>query len=179
MLVLVAVAASVFGCVAMAYLYLLTVSPATWPAASGDPFASPAWPFAAAALLVLSGVALAVATHAQRARVRGRLLGGLLLAAALLVVALAMEAGAHWRTGLRPAESAYAATVYALVALQAFHVCVLVLMALYAGARELAGKLSAERRGCFDNMLPLWAFTIVQGLLALALVHGAPWLAGP
>jgi cytochrome c oxidase subunit I+III len=178
MIVLVLVGASIFTCAAAVYLYLWTAGPEGWPQTTGDPLPSVLWPLAAAALLVGSGFALAAATRAQRAGARRPMLLRLLLATVLLVGAGFLEIYGHWHSGLRPAESAYAAAVWALLSLQGCYVSVLVVMALYAGARELAGLLSAERRASFDNLLPLWTFAIVQGLLAMAVVHMVPRFAG-
>lgn len=181
MVVLILVSAAMLACLVFSYLFLWTVSPAVWPAAGG---ALPAlrYPLAAALLLVSSSGAIA---YASRALKRASHDGGhwpvrcaLLLAAPLLAAALGAEFYGHWQSGLRPTDSSYAAMVYTFVAVQGFFVAVMLVMGLYTLARSLCGRLNAERRATFDNTMLLWHYTVVQGLLALALVHGFPILGG-
>ena len=80
--------------------------------------------------------------------------------------------------GLRPVESSYGAIVYTVIALQGFFVATVVVMGLYTLARSICGLLNAERRVTFDNTMLLWHYTVVQGLLGLAVVHVSPRLLG-
>jgi cytochrome c oxidase subunit I+III len=139
-----------------------------------------AWPGVSALLLVAGAVSF---------RLAGRLLPPpgsrgfgapvFLLAAALCFAgALAVEVLGHWRSGLRPADSAYSAMVYAASALNAQLVFALSIMTLFALARYFTGKLDAVRRVTFENTALLAYYTAAQGLAGLGLVHGFPRIAG-
>jgi cytochrome c oxidase subunit I+III len=98
----------------------------------------------------------------------------LLIAVLFLTGAAGTEFVAQWKSGLRPADSPYAAVVYTIIGLQGFFVAVMAVMALYTIARSAAGTLSNERRVTFDNTRLLWYYTIGQGVLGLLLVHLFP-----
>jgi hypothetical protein len=55
-----------------------------------------------------------------------------------------------------------------------FFVAVSVVLALFALAREAAGKLDRVRRVTFDNAKLFWHYTVAQSLVGVALVHGFP-----
>ncbi|WP_129241172.1 cbb3-type cytochrome c oxidase subunit I [Achromobacter veterisilvae] len=170
------VCASIFGALIFAYLFLWTVSPGKWMPADGLP--EPFWAWLSGGLLLGSG---AIVAQAGRRLGRGgqRLLSwGLPLAAALLAASVGLEMYAHWRTGLRPQASAYAASVYAVLGLQSLSVAVSILMGVFSLARSLAGRLTATRRACLDNMAILWQYAVAQGVLGLGLLHVFPRLAG-
>jgi len=63
-------------------------------------------------------------------------------------------------------------------ALQGQFVAVLVIMGLYTVARSLRGLLDGRRRATFDNTMLLMHYTVAQGLVALAIIHGFPRVAG-
>jgi cytochrome c oxidase subunit I+III len=100
----------------------------------------------------------------------------LLLGVLLLLASFGAEWHGHWQSGLRPQESGYGASVYALVGLQGFFVLIIVFMGIYTVARSLAGLLHAERRVTFENTMLFWHYTIAQGLIAIALLHSFPRL---
>ena len=81
-------------------------------------------------------------------------------------------------SGLQPAESSYGAVVFTITSLQGFYVVTLMLAAGYLMARSLAGKLDRVRRSTFDNVMLLWHYSAVQGVIGLALVAAFPRLAG-
>jgi cytochrome c oxidase subunit I+III len=60
--------------------------------------------------------------------------------------------------------------------LQAFFVLIMVFMGAYTAARAACGLLGAERRATFDNTMLFWYYTVVQGLIGMALVHSFPRL---
>jgi cytochrome c oxidase subunit I+III len=68
--------------------------------------------------------------------------------------------------------------VYANAALQAQTVGAVVVMALFAGARIMLGRLDRVRRVVFDNLALFWAYAIGQAALGLVLTHGFPRLVG-
>jgi cytochrome c oxidase subunit I+III len=103
---------------------------------------------------------------------------GLTAAALTLAAALAIELHGQQSAGVAPTQSAYAAAVFCFIALQAFYVAVLLLMAPYTALRALTGKLDRERRVTFDNTMLLWHYVTAQGAIALLVVHGFPRLVG-
>ncbi|WP_334190385.1 cytochrome c oxidase subunit I, partial [Noviherbaspirillum sp.] len=179
MIVLILVAGSILGCLLFSYLFLWTVSPDVWPGADG----LPAWEWPSiSALLLLASAGLIVHAGARlktaSPRGHGTVTPAILAAAILLACASAADFYGQWTTGLRPTESAYGAVVYAIIALQAFYVAVVIVMALYTSARAWCGLLHAQRRVTFDNTMLLWYYTVAQGLIGLALVHSFPRLTG-
>jgi cytochrome c oxidase subunit I+III len=180
MVVLILVAASIFASLVFSYFFLWTVSPEVWPV-SEEKLPAPWYPLAAALLLVGSSAALSCASRALKsARTHGHwpMRIALLIAIPLLIVALGIDLDSQWQTGLRPVESSYGAVVYTVIALEGFFVATVGVMGLYTLARSLCGLLNAERRATFDNTLLLWHYTVVQGLVGLAVVHVSPRLLG-
>jgi cytochrome c oxidase subunit I+III len=181
MVVLIIVSTSMLACLIFSYFFLWTVSPQVWPAGLN---ALPAadYPMAAALLLVLSSCAMAYASRAlgsARSRFgQWPMRFSLLLAIPLLIAAFGVELYAHWQSGLRPTESSYAAMVYAFIATQGFFVAIVAVMGLYTFARSMCGLLNGRRRATFDNTLLFWQYTVVQGLVMLAVVHVFPRMIG-
>ena len=179
MITLLLVAGSLYLSFVFSYLYLWTVSPQVWPTLSAlAPIASPAW---SALLLVCGGAILEIARRVlpnQGARSSGAFEALAGLAVAALVGALVIELFAQWRAGLRPQSDAHAAMVYMAAFLQAQLTLAALVMAGFAIARSLAGRLDRKRRVVFDNLGLLYHYTVGQGLLGLLLVHGFPRLAG-
>jgi cytochrome c oxidase subunit I+III len=68
--------------------------------------------------------------------------------------------------------------VYMAAFLQAQLTLTALIMAGFAIARSLAGRLDRKRRVVFDNLGLLYHYTVGQGLLGLLLMHGFPRLAG-
>ncbi|QCS66986.1 cytochrome ubiquinol oxidase subunit I [Achromobacter denitrificans] len=176
MIMLALVCASIFGSLVFAYLFLWTATPQQLGLAEGLP--APGGPLASGVLLLGSGAVVALARRGLERSRASVLRWGLPLAVALLAGSVGLEMLGHWRTGLRPQTSAYAASVYAMVGLQALFAATSVVMAVFALARSIAGRLSAGRPACFDNMAILWQYTVAQGLLGLGLLHVFPRLTG-
>ena len=65
-----------------------------------------------------------------------------------------------------------------MAALQGLFLAVVLIMTAYLIARSWAGRLDGIRRVTFDNCRLFWLYTVAQGLVGLALVHGAPLIAG-
>lgn len=93
-----------------------------------------------------------------------------------LLAGFALDGWSHWRSGLRPQVSGYASMVYANLALQLQIAGAVVVIAAFAIARMIAGRLTVVRRVVFDNLLLFWAYAIGQGLFGLLLTHGFPRL---
>jgi len=79
---------------------------------------------------------------------------------------------------LRPAQNSYGAMVYMASVLNFQVVFACVVLAGFAIARYLTGKLDAERRVGYENAALLYYYAAGQMLLGLVLVHGFPRLAG-
>ncbi|SEG10925.1 cytochrome c oxidase subunit I [Bosea lathyri] len=174
MVILMLVAAALYLSYLFGYLYLWTVSPQTWPQASALP--SPWSPLGPLAAFAISGMLL-LGAHRLLSR-KDVPQAGLCILIGLGVLALlaglALDGLSHWRSGLRPQASGYAAMVYANVALQLQIAGPVVVMAGFAIARALAGRLTAVRRVVFDNLSLFWAYAIGQSLFGLLLTHGFP-----
>ena len=178
MTVLLMVSGAIFGSLVFSYLFLWTVSPDVWPD-SGAHLPALSWPAASGAALLASAALVAYAARLLRRNGRRSFFIAALLAALVLMVgSTVVEIVAHLRSGLDPSASAYGAVVYMLASLQAFFVLIVLFMGCYTVARSAAGLLHAEQRNTFDNTMLFWYYTVAQGLLALALVHGFPRLQG-
>ena len=103
---------------------------------------------------------------------------GIACACLLLGAALFIEWKGHWQTGLRPADTSYGALVYTMIALEGQLVATAVIMGFYTIARSVVSKLTATRRGTFDNTMLFCHYTVGQGLVGLLIVHGFPRIAG-
>jgi cytochrome c oxidase subunit I+III len=174
MVILMLVAAALYLSYLFGYLYLWTVSPATWPKTAELPLPSSA--LGPVALLTTSGLLLSGAHwllgREGGAKIRLSVMIGLGVIA--LMSGLALDGLAHWRAGLIPQTSGYAAMVYANLALQLQIAAAVVVMAGFAIARILAGRLTTRRRVVFDNLSLFWAYAIGQSLFGLLLTHGFP-----
>ncbi|HEY9280767.1 MAG TPA: cbb3-type cytochrome c oxidase subunit I [Eoetvoesiella sp.] len=176
MVLLIIVSGSIFSSLLFAYLFLWTTSPRVWVPPARLPVMM--LPLASACLLLGSSALLACIGR-RLAQSRQRLLRlGMPLAVLMLAAATGLEGYGQWQTGLRPQDSSYAAATYAFAGLQGVFVMVTCVMAGFTVARSLAGRLANERRACFDNTMLFWHYTVVQGLIALGMVHGFPRLAG-
>jgi cytochrome c oxidase subunit I+III len=164
MVVLMIVAASLYACLLFSYLYVWLVSPGLWPQAA-PPLA---WPAATAAALVLSSVLVRWAD----VRADCRFLWG-----AIPLLAVSFVANLLSQRGVHPAENAYGAVVHAFFVLDGFFAAVAVTLALFAIARQRAGKLDRVRRVTLDNAKLFWHYTVAQTLAGLAMVHGFPRIA--
>lgn len=176
MVVLMLVAAALYLSYLFGYLYLWTVAPQFWPAR--EQVAALSALLVPMVLLIVSGMLL----EASRRLLDGG--GGrhgtiavlLLLGAIALVGALGVDILQHWRAGLRPQASGYAAMVYANAALQAQIAGAVLLTAGFAAARLATGQVDRIRRVVFDNLALLWAYSLGQAAFGLLLTHGFPRL---
>lgn len=176
MVVLLLVAAALYLSYLFGFLYLWTVAPEDWPRQASLPSLTSAGISLAA--LGLSGTVLAGANYllGRRALAHGALACLIFAGAVALAGALAFDLAGHWRSGLRPQSSGYAAMVYANAVLQAQIIAAVAIIALFAIARLLAGRLDRSRRVVFDVMLMLWAYALGQAAFGLLLTHGFPRL---
>jgi cytochrome c oxidase subunit I+III len=178
MIVVLLVAGSLYLSYAFSYLYLWTVSPQFWPTPMAlVPVTSPAL---SAFLLVAGSAILVVAERVLPRKLQGSRIFEMLiaLAAVALAAALMSEVLAQWQSGLRPETDIHGALVAMAAFLQAQVTLAVLVMAGFAIARSIGGRLDRERRVMFDNLGLLYHYTVGQSLLGLLLVHGFPRLAG-
>jgi cytochrome c oxidase subunit I+III len=176
MIVLLLVAAALYLSYLFGFLYLWTVAPEGWPRqAELPPLANAAAPLA---ILTLSAALLASA-HRLLDKNSGRrwLLACLLFAgAAALAGALAVDIAGHWRSGLRPQSSGYAAMVHANAVLQVQIAAAVIIIALFTSARAVASRLDRSRRAVFEVLMLLWLYALGQATFGILLTHGFPRL---
>jgi cytochrome c oxidase subunit I+III len=168
------VAGSLYLAYVFSYLYLWTVSPQVWPKAGALP--DPSWPFASAALLLVSAVAIILASRVLRSKSFSRAGFAVLVAGgiALLVTALVLEIWGHWSDGLRPKVDAHAAMVAMASFLQAQLVIPAIVFSGFVLVRLALNRIDTRRRAMVDNLMLLWLYAAGQGLVGLILVHGFP-----
>jgi cytochrome c oxidase subunit I+III len=169
MVVLILVDATVFASLVFSYFYLAH-SNVAWPPA-GVLLPDTRWPVLAALAYGASVVLLIVSHRALTSSARGWFRLSL---AATFVAMLAAYGLGLWgllAAGLRPAEHAYGAVVYAVAAWQGVHILALFIMVAYTLARSWCGLLDSERRVTFDNTRLFLLYGAAQGLAGLALVH--------
>ena len=178
MVVVLLVAGSLYLAYVFSYLYLWTVSPQIWPQANGQALPTLVWPMLSGVLLLVSSAAIlgASRTLLHRTFVGIQLTALIIVAVLALTASLALEIFAHWETGLRADGNAYGAMVYLGAFLQMQLTLPLIIFSGFVLARWFSGRLYATRRVTFDNLSLLWHYTVGQGLLGLALVHGFPRL---
>jgi cytochrome c oxidase subunit I+III len=169
---LILVAGSLYLAFVFSYLYIWTVAPGGWPTNSGA-LPPTVWPYTAAVMLAGAAVCLAAA-HGLLPNSRAGFAALVLIAIVALPAGLVVEVAGHWRSGLRPDASGYAALVYLASALQLQVVAAVVVIGLYVLARLAAGRLDHTRRASFDALALLTYYATGQGLLGLLLVHGFP-----
>jgi cytochrome c oxidase subunit I+III len=175
MVILLLVAGSLYLAYVFSYLYLWTVTPASWPGAGGAPLASSSMSIFAAALLLLSLAMIEAAKHALKRKWHGGIFAVLtIFALAATVGSLALDVWGHWLSGLRPHAGGYSAMVFMNNVLQAQIVTAIAVMAAFALARFAAGRLDARRIVVFDNLALFWRYSIGQSLFGLLLIHGFP-----
>src|SRR5690606_3204494 len=113
----------------------------------------------------------------KRLQRRGALQFALGFGLLTLLGGFALALSVHLDSGLRPTDSGYGAALYGLLALQGLFVVAVAMMQLYTSARAAHGLISDERRVTFVNTRLFWLYTVGQGLLVLALLHGFPRVA--
>ena len=175
-LVLVVVDASIFASFLFAHLHVSLLAvvcppPGARLPADGSVAGAIAMSVVSASLMVL------VARRQPGAwLMRGKFFFTVLVALAFGLAAAAWGTGwaAHEAAGLSPRANAWSATVAALLAWQGFHIAVLALMALYLVARRWSGRLVPGQRATLDNIVLFWHYTLLQGVLAFAVVQWLP-----
>jgi cytochrome c oxidase subunit I+III len=180
MIVLMLVAGSLYLAYVFSYLYLWAVAPEVWAPAHAPGPPESTWPLLSAVFLLAGIVAFAIAGRTLPAEASRNTWTPLLLSAGAicLIAGVGVEILSHWRTGLRPADSSYAAMVYMAGLLTAQVAAAAAVMTLFTLARYFAGRVDSVRRATLENTALLSYYTAGQGLFGLALVHGFPRLVG-
>jgi cytochrome c oxidase subunit I+III len=175
MICLMLVSGTAYACTVGSYLFLWLVNgDAMWPPPGME---RPVAGWGAAALAGYGASAAVVLAASALLRRRGALPALLMpLALLLLGAGFAADIAALWQAGLRPSVHAHAAVSYALMVWQGTHVVVAAIMAGYLVARCWAGMIDGTRRLSFDNVMLFWLYTVGQGVVGIALLHGFPRL---
>ncbi len=132
------------------------------------------WPTIALALALVAWLLTIVARALNsRDRVPGFYASIVLAAAAATASTIALIYGPI-ATGLDPELHVYPATVWVIVVWTAAHLALGVLMQLYAAARRLFGRMTAEHDIDIANVLLYWHFAGVTALITVAVIAGFP-----
>lgn len=173
MIVLLAVDASIFASLAFSHLHVSMALDVCPPPG----VRLPAHGVAAALLLLAGSAAMAFAQWRLGPRGQGLLRLAVLLAMACTVGGYGLDLAAHLQAGLAPRETAWGATVAALLSWQGFHALLLLVMGGYLAARSFTGALRPDARATLDNTAVMWHYVTVQGLAVIALVRLLPqWM---
>jgi cytochrome c oxidase subunit I+III len=132
------------------------------------------YPVAASVLLAAGAGAVAWASRALARDARVSFSAAAVTALLAIAAAFAVDLLGMRGTSLSPRDSSYGAIVYALIATQGLFATLVAIMLLYSLARAWTGRLTAMRRGTFDHAMLMAYYTVAQGALGLALVHGFP-----
>ncbi|TCD06667.1 cytochrome c oxidase subunit I [Erythrobacteraceae bacterium CFH 75059] len=169
--------ASLFGSLLFGYAYLWTIAPGWPPPALLEPNSAN---LALGLLGVIGGwAAMRRATLAMSAGRTASVSGTLLAAAAGQIFGGVMLALVPLWLAPPPSGHAYASVTALLAAYGAFHCAVAAIMALFCWARVKRGFVSPARTLDLRVTLHWQAWAAFAGSLALLVIHGAPWVAGP
>jgi len=172
MVILLCVDASVFASLVFAHVHVAMAAEVCPPPGAHLP--TWGWPLASAALLLAGSVALAGTRRLLDRGYKNGVWMLVLLALVCLLGAAGLDGWGHRLAGLRPAASAWSATVAALLFWQGFHVLVLTVMGLYVCARTWSGKLRLEARASLDNTALLWHYVTAQGIAGMGVIYLMP-----
>ncbi|WP_394270320.1 cbb3-type cytochrome c oxidase subunit I [Qipengyuania sp.] len=170
--ILLVVMGMIFLLAMFAHVFLFGISPEWWTVAP-PPAGSLAWALAPIA------VAAAAAWWAPRQIARNQK-GSSAGAAALIALAALALAGAEawdvwtwWSAGLRPTVSAQGATIFGMLALHGQNVAIGLVMALFLGARAIAGDLPPGRQSNLVEVIGLFLLYVAAGGAAAAILPRA------
>jgi cytochrome c oxidase subunit I+III len=107
-----------------------------------------------------------------------KLMLAMVAAVALVLLSFGLDLGGHLHTGLRPGDTAWGATVGALLGWQGLHAGVLLVMGLYVAIRSASGHLQPGARATLDNTAVMWHYVTAQGLAGMLLVRLLPQWVG-
>ncbi len=172
--ILLLVCGTSFACLVFSYLFLWTTR---------EDFFTPAnltlpafgWPLVSVLLYALSAALLAIAGR-RLGENHASMRGAIVLALAALIAAGGVDLYAFTMFGPSPTGSSHGAMISAIVWFQLLFVAIIAVMAGFTLAKSWAGLLDRVRRASFDNTMLIWRYTVVQGIIALAIFHLFPRL---
>ena len=100
--------------------------------------------------------------------------GMLMLALTAYLGGLLPDLNSVWQAGIRPIIHAFGAAMFANQFWQGIHAAMVLMMALYAAARAIAGLIDPVRRVTFDNVRIFWLYAIGQAAAGMVLTHLLP-----
>jgi cytochrome c oxidase subunit I+III len=161
-----------FISIVFGYFFYWTARPEFVP----DRIAGPGvtWPVIALGLLLGSWLLTLAARRWNRLDASGLFHGALALAVLLAAGGGAALVAGPWTTGLDPAASAYAATVWTIVVWTAVHAAIGIVMQLYCLARRAAGRLTGRYAQDIANITVYWHFVAITAVIAVAVIAGFP-----
>jgi cytochrome c oxidase subunit I+III len=166
----------IFGCFLFAYVHASMTGETCPPPGAHLPAAG--WSMSSGVMLLAGSALFEMARrrdmHSQSQRA---LFALVLLAAAAMLAAFAVEWRGHHAAGLEPKDQAWSAAVATVLAYQGFHVAVLLIAAAYLLCRAWSGKLKMASRGSLDNTALIWHCTTLQGIVGPMTIQLLPqWM---
>lgn len=155
-----------------AYFFFWTVNPA-WPPPAYPPFALELPLIALMTLLGAGGLITWAGLNLKRGLNR-RFQIAVGLGCVALIIFAALQLNWLYGTGLEPTEHAYPAIIWTLLLYHLLHVAVAIIMGIYVVVRYWAGRLDRKHNLDLRNTALFWYFTVLQGLIALAVVNFFP-----
>ncbi|HET6520541.1 MAG TPA: cbb3-type cytochrome c oxidase subunit I, partial [Geminicoccaceae bacterium] len=162
---------TLYASLVFAYFYFWTIAP-DWPPVPFLPdLTLPAFGFLA--LLAASGLIHWSVRALDRAET-GWFKLAVWLGCAALAAFVALQLAWLSESRLQPVEHAYAAIVWTIALYHLLHVALALVMGLYVLARFRAGRLRPKRDIDLRNAALFWHFTVLMGLVALAVIDLFP-----
>jgi cytochrome c oxidase subunit I+III len=166
--------AALFVSIGMAYFFVWFGGPGPWPPL-GQPLPILTAGVGAVVLWVTSSALFAYAGPALAAR--SRAIAALAAAAIVHIAALAVTLYGFLSVGLAPQVHAYAALAATLLAYQTLHAVAILATIVFLSARIHAGLLDATHRITYENARLIFHYTVVQGVVAVAVLYVFPRIA--
>ena len=161
-----------FASLIASYLYTRVNSPAWPPAGVEKP--ELVLPAIMTVVLLSSSVFMQMAERGIKRGDQARLRMGLLIALALAVVFLAMQAYEYSHPDALPTDNAYGSLFFAITGIHGIHVLIAVLMNIYLQVRARLGHFSERRFSGVENVTLYWHFVDVVWLLIVMVVYVSP-----
>lgn len=173
--ILVVVDATIFASLAFSHVHVSMKLDVCPPAGAQLPEGG-WWP---AGLWLAASALMAWSVRHLRGAGQGWLRVAVLAASIASISAFGIELAAHLQAGLAPRQTAWGATVAALLGWLGLHAFVLLLMGGFVIARSWAGALRTDARATLDNSALFWHYCGVQGIATVLLVRLLPgWMTG-
>ena len=162
--------ASIFASFAFAYVHIsmrLEICP---PPGASLPDAL--WPMLSAGLLAAGSALLWLGGRFDR-----KFLPWLTLAALGCAIASFLFEWHGWQlVRLDGTANAWSAAIATQVGYQGLHIVLLAILAPYLCLRVWRGHLTRTSMATLDNIVLIWHYTTLQGIAAIAVIRGLPWL---